>query len=34
MMHMWKELEGKEIALDVSPLSQVYHRSRRKVISP
>lgn len=24
MMHMWKELQGKEIALNVSPPFQVY----------
>jgi len=34
MMCMWKDLQGREIALDVSPLSQVYHRSIREVISP
>lgn len=34
MMCTWKELPGREIALDVSPVSQVYHRRIREVISP
>lgn len=33
-MCVCKELQGIEIALDVSPLSQVYERHVREAISP